>query len=235
MRAPPELTTYKVLASDNLLYGPIDLQTLMQWTSDDRVLPQTWLFRAPDNTWIPADFVSELKPYFERAAGQTRVTDAVKATREVEPEELRQFPIFAGVSNEQLQQFLEFAEFVACDPNYLLIKKGAIGDSIYFVLSGTVRARIIVSHEEKVLTNIPAGEFFGEIAMLTQSPRSADIVANEQSRLLRVRAQSFLTMNEKYPTLSAPILFEMSRWLAVRVADLTKQLSLAQAQEHVWS
>jgi hypothetical protein len=235
MLAPPELTTYKVLASDNLLYGPIDIQTLLQWTADERILPATWLFRAPDNNWIPAELVSELKPYFERAASVTRVTDAVKATREVQPEELRQFSIFAGVSNEQLQQFLEFAEFVVCDPNYLLIKKGAIGDSVYFVLSGSVRARIVVSLEEKILTTIPVGEFFGEIAMLTHSPRSADIVANEASRLLRVRAQSFLTMTEKYPSLAAPILFEMSRWLAVRVTDLTKQLSLAQAQEHVWS
>jgi hypothetical protein len=235
MTSSPEVTTYKVLASDKLLYGPIDLPTLIQWTMDERVLPETWVFRAPDNKWIPADFVSDLKPYFQASSSRIKLVDAVKATGQVQPEELRQFPIFSGVTNEQLAQFLEFAEFLSCDTNHLLIKKGAIGDAIFFLLSGSVRARIVIAHEEKILTTIPAGEFFGEIAMFTQSARSADIVVAEPSRLLRVSAQSFLNMSESLPTLACPILCEMSRWLAVRVADLTVQLSRSQAAEHVWS
>jgi hypothetical protein len=235
MRAPPERTTYKVLATDNLLYGPIDLDTLLQWAADDRVLPQTWLLRAPDNTWIPANLLTDLKPFFQRSPSHSRAINAVTASGEVRPEELRQFAIFAGVSNEQLTQLLEYAEFMECDPNHVLIKKGDIGDAIYFLLSGSVRARITVGGEEKILTTIPAGEFFGEIAMFTGSPRSADIVVAEPSRFLRVSAQSFLSMSEKLPAVAGPILFEMSRWLAVRVSDLTQQLGRAQAAEHVWS
>ena len=235
MIAPLEHTTYKVLATDNLLYGPIDLETLLQWAADDRIVPETWLFRAPDNKWIPASLMSDLKPYFQNAAARSTTGSAVTASGEVRPEELRQFAIFSGVSNEQINQFLEFAEFLNCDSNHLLIKKGDIGDAIYFLLSGSVRARMIIGGEEKILTTIPAGEFFGEIAMFTHSARSADIIVAEPARFLRVSAQSFLGLSEKLPSVAGPILLEMSRWLAVRVADLTQQLGRAQAAEHVWS
>ena len=116
-----------------------------------------------------------------------------------------------------------------------MIKKGDPGDAIYFLLTGTVRARVLIPYEEKQLTIIQSGAFFGEIAMLTHSARSVDIVVVEPSRLLRVSAQSFISMSQELPNLAGPILFAMSRSLASRVADLTLQCSLDQAAEHLWS
>jgi CRP-like cAMP-binding protein len=234
MGARTGTTSYKVLASDNLVYGPIDLQTLIQWTADERILPETWIMKVPD-AWIPAAYISDLKPHFDQAAARARALPVLKAEGEVQVEELRQFKLFSGVSNEQLAELLKFAEYIPCDPNHVLIKKGDLADAIYFLLSGKARARVLIAHEEKILTTIPAGEFFGEIAMFTHSARSADIVVTEPSRLLRVSAKSFLAMSEQTPTLSCPILFAMSRSLASRVADLTQQLSRSQAAEHLWS
>ena len=229
------VVTYKVLAGDNVLYGPVDLPTLIQWTADERVLPGTWIMRGIDNSWVPAGLISDLAPYFAKAGAQTKGSPVLKATGQLQPEELRQFDLFVGVSNEQLAQFLDYAEFLSCDAGHVLIKKGDLGDAIYFLLSGKVRARILVAYEEKELTTIPSGEFFGEIAMLTHSARSVDIVVVEPSRLLRVDAQAFLSMSHELPTLACPILFAMSRSLASRVADLTLRLSRDQAAEHLWS
>jgi CRP-like cAMP-binding protein len=228
------LGTYKVLAVDNVLYGPVDMPALIQWTVDERVLPGTWIMRG-DNSWVPAGLISDLAPYFARAGAEAKSLPAVNATGQVQPEELRQFDLFVAVSNEQLAQFLEYAEFLSCDADHVLIKKGDLGDAIYFLLSGKVRARIMVACQEKDLTTIPSGEFFGEIAMLTHSARSVDIVALEPSRLLRVGAQSFFAMSQELPNLACPILFAMSRSLAGRVADLTVRVSRDQAAEHLWS
>jgi len=227
--------TYKVLASDNVLYGPVDMPTLIQWAVDERIVPGTWIMRSIDNNWVPAGLLSDLAPYFAKAEAQPKGAPVLNATGQVQPEELRQFDLFVGVSNEQLVQFLEYAEFLSCRTGHVLIKKGDLGDAIYFLLSGTVRARIMVAYEEKDLTTIPSGQFFGEIAMLTHSARSVDIVAVEPSRLLRVDAQSFISMSQKLPDLACPILFAMSRSLASRVADLTVRFSRDQAAEHLWS
>lgn len=235
MNPPKGVITYKVLACDNVVYGPIDMPTLIQWTVDERILPETWIMRVIDNAWVPAGLMSDLRPHFAKAEAQAKTLSVLKATGEVQPEELRQFDLFVGVSNEQLSQFLEFAEFLCCDADQALIKKGDPGDAIYFLLSGTVRARILIAYEEKQLAIIQSGEFFGEIAMLTHSARSVDIMVVEPSRLLRVSAQSFLSMSQELPNLACPILFAMSRSLASRVADLTQQVSRDQAAEHVWS
>src|SRR5688572_4689853 len=110
MKPPSGVITYKVLASDNVLYGPIEMPTLIQWTVDERILPETWIMRVTDNAWVPAGLMSDLRPYFART--EAKALSVLKATGEVQPEELRQFDLFVGVSNEQLVQFLEFAEFV---------------------------------------------------------------------------------------------------------------------------
>src|ERR1051326_1760539 len=233
MTPPTGVITYKVLASDNVLYGPIDMPTLIQWTTDERILPETWIMRVIDNAWVPAGLMSDLRPHFSKAASEGGPLPSQKAAGEVQPEELRQFDLFVGVSNEQLDQFLEFAEFLCCDADQVLIKKGDPGDAVYFLLSGTVRARLMIAYEEKQLAIIQSGEFFGEIAMLTHSARSVDIVAAEPSRLLRVSAQSFITMGQELPNLAAPILLAMSRSLAARVADLTQQVSRGQAADHL--
>ena len=233
MPPPTGVITYKVLASDNVVYGPIVMLTLIQWTVDERILPETWIMRVIDNAWVPAGLMSDLRPHFAKA--EAKALSVLKATGEVQPEELRQFDLFVGVSNEQLIQFLEFAEFICCEADHVLIKKGDPGDAIYFLLSGTVRARILIAYEEKQLTIIQSGEFFGEIAMLTHSARSVDIVVVEPSRLLRVSAESFIAMSQELPSLACPILFAMSRSLASRVADLTLQVSRDQAAGHVWS
>lgn len=234
MSARTGATTYRVLGSDNLVYGPIDLQTLIQWTADERIVPETWIMKVPD-AWIPAAYISDLKPYFDGISTRAKALPILKAAGEVQVEELRQFKLFNGVTNEQLGEFLQFAEYIPCDPNHVLIKKGDMADAVYFLLSGQVRARVLIAHEEKILTTIKAGDFFGEIAMFTQSSRSADIVVTDPSRLLRVSAQSFVSLSQQSPTLICPILFSMSRSLASRVTDLTQQLSRSQAAEHLWS
>jgi len=225
---------YKVWACDNQVYGPIDLPTLVQWTVDERILPETWILRITDNAWLPAGYIPELRPNFAKAAALAKPVPTVKASGEVQPEELRQFGLFTGVSNEELVQFLEFAEFMSCRPDHLLIRKGDPGDAIFFLLSGQARARLMIGYEEKLLTPIKSGEFFGEMAMLTQSARSADVVVSEASRLLRVTSQAFLLMAKELPALACPILVAMCRTLAQRVTGLTQQFSRDRASEYVW-
>ena len=45
---------YKVWASDNVVYGPVLLETLLEWVADGRVLSDTWVFSQEVNSWKPA-------------------------------------------------------------------------------------------------------------------------------------------------------------------------------------
>jgi CPA1 family monovalent cation:H+ antiporter len=71
-------------------------------------------------------------------------------------------------------------------PNERIARKGDIGDSVFFIGSGAVE--VILPHRR---VRLGTGDFFGEIALLTGQPRTADVVAQTYCRLLQLRKIDF--------------------------------------------
>jgi CRP-like cAMP-binding protein len=226
-----EHDSYKVWAADNMIYGPIDFSTLTQWVQESRVLPETWVHSEQANAWHHANQLEMLAPYLQAAAPAATVT---APPGRILPEELRQFSVFVNLSNDLLEQFTDYAELCEVSPGTAIIKKGTPGDAIYFVLSGEVRARLIIGREDQTLNHIHAGQFFGEMSMFTQSHRSADVLAVKPSRLMRVSNQAFLELVREVPALAAPFLFNMASMMAHRIADTNSNLQKQVAADFTW-
>lgn len=227
--------TYRVWAADDLVYGPVELSILVQWVHEGRVLADTWLHSQRDRAWRQAGDLEPLRPHFSRAQEDTafRLREAAEGTR-VAAEELRQFSLFASLSNEQLEQFAGFGEICRYRPGETILKKSDPGDALYFVLNGEVRARLMVAGQDRTLARIPAGEFFGEVAMFARTPRSADVVAEDRSRLLRVTSEAFLRAVKENPEMAAPILFALAGTMAARIADVNRKFEQEVAAEFAW-
>jgi CRP/FNR family cyclic AMP-dependent transcriptional regulator len=88
---------------------------------------------------------------------------------------------------------------------------------MYMVLQGELRVRLIIDTREKILATMAPGEFFGEISLFDQGPRSADVVANHDSVLLRLSESSFLRMITDAPDLAARFLLAVGRTLTSRI------------------
>jgi len=103
--------TYKVWAIDNMVYGPIDLTTLIGWVQEGRVVTDTWIHvdaegaNAPGNWWRAKD-IADLRKHF----GGVTDTAYIPRLGAVRPEELRQFALFSGLSNDDVEQFLHFSK-----------------------------------------------------------------------------------------------------------------------------
>jgi MFS family permease len=69
-----------------------------------------------------------------------------------------------------------------------VVTHGDLADEAYFVLDGQVAAGVPEDHSYRGLSTMTAGDFFGEIAALTGSPRTADVVADVPTTLLQVPA-----------------------------------------------
>jgi len=96
------------------------------------------------------------------------------------------------------------------------------------------RNRLLVQYDETKLGVIKSGEFFGEMAMFTQSPRSADILSESDTRLLRLSAEAFLLLIKQVPALAGPVLFAIARVMAGRIAETNSRLKNEVAAEYVW-
>jgi CRP/FNR family transcriptional regulator, cyclic AMP receptor protein len=76
----------------------------------------------------------------------------------------------------------------------VLFREGDAGDVMYVVQSGEVEIRRVVGDVERVLAVLPAGEFFGEMALINDRPRSATAVVKRTARLLVIEPRTFEAM-----------------------------------------
>ena len=98
---------------------------------------------------------------------------------------------FARLSPEQRSAFVRDATFREVPAGTRIVQHGDIASSAYFVLDGAATAGIPEDGGGyRGLSTMHAGDFFGEIAALTGSPRTADVVAEEDTSLLEVPAEA---------------------------------------------
>ena len=212
---------YRAWGLDYVAYGPVELPTLVSWIRDERVLPDTWIYREEQGDWVRAREMVELKGLFKaRGAG---AAPGAAAPQGMTPAALRRIKIFAEMDDRQLASFLKYMEVLKLLPNAVIFRKGEQGDAMFLVLEGEVRARVLIEGRESTLSTMGVGECFGELAVLDQSPRSADVLANKESVLVKVSAGALQHLFEEAPALAAPFLLALSRTLTSRIRTLTKR------------
>ena len=224
---------FQVLSSDNLIYGPIDAGTLLQWVKERRLQRDTWVL--VENEWMAAGSLDFLVSAFD-VLDYAREADAVNSrdSAEVTVAELRGFERFQPYSNQELEILARLSDVVEAAPGELIIKKGDLSDAMFLVLSGRVQARLRVGGHNTDLGAMEPGEIFGEVAMLSQTARTADVVAEVPSRLLRLTSEGFRKMMADHPSLAAKMLFNMSRLLATRLGQRNADLQKDLATSFVW-
>lgn len=227
---------YKVWSSDNLIYGPVDLPTLIQWVEERRVQPDTWIHWETANDWVAAGDIEELRDTFAALPPQVEVPSegADESGNTIAVSELRQHERFDPYSNDELEMLLSYCDVVPCPKGDLIIKKGDLSDAMFLVLSGKVRARLKVGGHDTSLGSMEPGELFGEVAMLSRTPRSADVIAEEPTRLLRLTSDRFQAMISEHPPLASKMLYNMSRFLATRLSERNVELQKDLASAFVW-
>lgn len=235
MQDQPLENSYKVRACDNLVYGPVSLAILLEWAKDERVLPDTWIHCASDDSWQKAEAIPALHSAL-RESGQTtsRMENPASSYEEISAEELQQFPWLAKLTLKQLDQVRRFGELCVAMPGTRIIKKGDAGDALYLVLSGEVRVRLIIRMEDKTLCKINAGQFFGEMALFNNSPRSADIVAVSETRLMRVTQHAFRLFVDEIPELASKVLHTLASTLADRLVAANSRYQQDTVADFLW-
>lgn len=201
---------YMIHGVDGELYGPVDQETLIAWVKDERVVPDTWIYLAAVDEWKKAARVAELAALF-----QTETPES--AGLGFKPGSLRRVKVLADLSNDQLVEFARFMQVHRAKQWDEIVKQNDNGDAMYLVLEGELRVRLNIEGREKILTTLGAGEFFGEVALFDHGPRSADVIANTDSTLLRISATAFERLVKEAPHLAAPFLLAMGKTLVARI------------------
>jgi CRP/FNR family transcriptional regulator, cyclic AMP receptor protein len=105
---------------------------------------------------------------------------------------LQKIPLFAGVPDVQLEQIARMAIGRKVPRNTTIVHVGDSTDSIFVIVSGS--AKVLnrnAEGNEVILSLLAAGECFGEMGLIDGSPRSADVVSNENCELLMIAKTDF--------------------------------------------
>ena len=123
------------------------------------------------------------------------------------------FPLFDAASVETLEWLL--AEAVERDypAGRAVLMEDAWGNAVYFILSGWLKVRFLRNQDATTLAVLGNGDFFGEMAILDESPRSTDVVAFTPVRVMSIPAQKFIQFLFKDPQLHHRMLQLMVRRL----------------------
>ena len=95
----------------------------------------------------------------------------------------------------------------------VLFEEGQPGDYMYVVQEGEIEIRRQVGETERVLAVLPAGEFFGEMAILNGRPRSATAVCRSECRLLVIEGKTFEAMLRARPEIAMRIIKSLANRL----------------------
>lgn len=106
-----------------------------------------------------------------------------------------------------------------------IFKEGDKGDALYVVLKGEVRiSTTIPGVGEEALAVLKSGDYFGEMALIDDVPRSADAIANGDVTLLRIDREDFNNLIFKNKELAYKLLWVFVKTLSSRLRNTDERL-----------
>jgi len=140
--------------------------------------------------------------------------------------ELREVPLFSEMDENDVAGIRAIMDEMKFKPGQIIIREGEFGGLFYVVTAGT--AQVTISNadgEQIVLQEIDAGGFFGELSMLTNEPRSAQVRALSDVTVLALERQEFFDFLNTKPHAAIDVLIELGGRLHTMDGVLRRMVS----------
>jgi CRP-like cAMP-binding protein len=115
---------------------------------------------------------------------------------------LSKLPLFDGLSKKELQFLASVTTEVSVGTGSTLVKQGDIGQEAMIIESGTAS----VHRDRREIDQMGPGDFFGEMSLVDNMPRNADVVATSDMDVLVMDSREFSSVLDQYPEVAVKIL-----------------------------
>ena len=144
---------------------------------------------------------------------------------------LRIMPMFSGVSTEVLASIASLLIERRFPKHKTIVEEGAPGDYMYIIAEGSVKVtKLSGDGREKILELLEVGDFFGEMSLFDEAPRSASVKAMSDVRILALARNDFLRLLGRSPDLALSVIQELTRRLR-QVDEQASSLSFQRVKE----
>ena len=138
---------------------------------------------------------------------------------------LKGLSIFCELDDPALGELARLSDERVFSKGKTIFEEGSAGNSMMIILSGEVR----ISHRpettrEETLSILKKGDFFGEMALLDDLPRSATVIAHTDAFLLEISRRKFMRFIEKDGVSGVKILLSLARNLSSRLREANTKI-----------
>jgi CRP-like cAMP-binding protein len=130
---------------------------------------------------------------------------------------LVEFPIFRDFNADDVEALAPGCELLVLKPGAAVCLEGGPGDALYIVKSGV----LVVARKGMHIDLLSEGEFFGEMALVGGSPRSADVHVQEAAELVKLPADAYQRLKRAQPASALKMADVMLKQLSFRVRRST--------------
>jgi CRP/FNR family transcriptional regulator, cyclic AMP receptor protein len=135
---------------------------------------------------------------------------------------LRTIPIFEGLGFNDLKKIELIVHKRTFMPNEIIFYERQPGAGMYIIKRGLIKLTKTVNEERVKISELKDGEFFGEMSLLDDYPRSAEATAVEKTEALGIFRPDLFGLIENNPKLGYKILLRLSKRLASRLRETTE-------------
>ncbi|MBI4177864.1 MMPL family transporter [bacterium] len=132
----------------------------------------------------------------------------------------RGIPLFLNLSESQIKKIVSLGRMMTIPENWPLMQEGSLGDEMFVILDGSVS----ILKSGRVVTRLGRGETVGEMGLISEHPRSADVLVNEETTVFAFGYEALERMERRYPRLATRVLHNLSAILSRRLAATTELL-----------
>ncbi len=138
-------------------------------------------------------------------------------------EQLKHTVLFSDFTPDEIEQFVDLCDLTTAKPGELIVKQDDHGDSMYVLVAGEAKVKHHKDGREIDLAKLSCGDFFGELALVDEGVRSADVIAEQNVTLLRITQGVISAVAGVYPTAAFKFLVSIGRILVSRLRQTNQR------------
>ncbi len=135
---------------------------------------------------------------------------------------LRTVPLFDGLAFRDLKKIEIIAHERTFMPDEVIFQERQPGTGMYFIKKGLIELTKTIKGERVKIAELGEGEFFGEMSLIENYPRSAQATAAVKTEVLGIFRPDFFDLIDRNPRLGSKILLKLSERLANRLRKTTE-------------
>ncbi|MFH1715248.1 MAG: cyclic nucleotide-binding domain-containing protein [Elusimicrobiota bacterium] len=139
---------------------------------------------------------------------------------------LKTCPIFSRLEDFEMRKVYNIMFQKTYPANDLIFEEGKIGKALFFILSGNISIlKKRTDNKEKEIAKLHAGDFFGEMALLEELPRSASVKTNEPTKVYLIYKSNFDELISSNPKIGIKIILNIVKILSSRLRNTSASIT----------